>query len=210
MPKIKPERLDWQDLDTTSKHDQNTPAGTIAAAIVIAALIIVGGWIGYTEYKEYQLRQELNQLLNGISQIFHPPATPVKVPVETKAQKKERQANCRFWAAKIVKEDTPENRMMVEEYCYGPGGRDKAYRQTPALNPQSITRDLIRGTAKPIQDAVEETFKANQKRREALMHEQKQQREHARLKAQLSEQCAFWQDQAPSERRTKKINRYCI
>jgi hypothetical protein len=100
--------------------------------------------------------------------------------------------------------------MMVEEYCYGPGGRDKAYRQTPALNPQSITRDLIRGTAKPIQDAVEETFKANQKRREALMHEQKQQREHARLKAQLSEQCAFWQDQAPSERRTKKINRYCI
>lgn len=38
MPKIKPERLDWQDLDTTSKHDQNTPAGTIAIAIVVAAL----------------------------------------------------------------------------------------------------------------------------------------------------------------------------
>jgi len=107
MPKIKPERLDWQDLDTTSKHDQNTPAGTIAAAIVIAALIIVGGWIGYTEYKEYQLRQELNPLLNGISQIFHPPATPVKVPVETKAQKKEREANCRFWAAKSLRKTPP-------------------------------------------------------------------------------------------------------
>lgn len=216
MEKIKPQRLEWDELNHEKTSPQSTPAGTIAAAIIAAAIILVGGLIGYQEYKEYALKRDLEADLKALTDYFNSSATATglsqkeKVATETPEEAKERRTNCLYWAAKIREKDTPGNRAMVEQYCYGPGGRQKPSSEASASASQNVTRELITATAKPIQDAIQESFKTSQHRREALLHAQKQQRKHERLKAQLSEECTFWQSQAPSERRTERIDMYCI
>lgn len=76
------DNLGWDDLKPgyTRPEDQ-AGAGSIAGAIVVAALIIVGGWIGYQEYKEYAFKRDMEENLNAFMKGFNnAPMTRAKIP----------------------------------------------------------------------------------------------------------------------------------
>lgn len=65
----------WADLRPGYKQPEDKAgAGTIALAIIAAAIIIVAGIVGYIEYKEYRLTKELEATMKAWTQYQSPPA----------------------------------------------------------------------------------------------------------------------------------------
>ena len=148
MEKIKPERLDWDDLKASDKNTgQGSAAGTIAAAIIFSSVITIGGWIGYQEYKEWEAEQaaikmiqQFNQEAKAITERANRESARIRAEMEerrlqrklsseagisqlreeqlAKMRAREKKENCRYWASQLRKSDTAGNRKMVKQYCY--------------------------------------------------------------------------------------------
>lgn len=58
-------RYNKRPLRNLSEAENNSSALPIVLAIIVAALILIGGYIVYNEYKEIQVKNEVNELING-------------------------------------------------------------------------------------------------------------------------------------------------
>jgi|GEM_PF-1742541 len=140
------ERYEWNDPKKGSR-DESSPASTIAIAIIAAAVILVGGWIGYQEYKERQREREaiaalnyFNQQAQAITEKANRDTARMKAEMAerrlerklssergideireaqlAKMKRAEKKENCRYWTSQLRKSDTVGNRKMVKQYCY--------------------------------------------------------------------------------------------
>jgi uncharacterized protein HemX len=125
--------LGWDDLKPGYKRPEDRAgAGSIAGAIILAAVIMVGGWVGYHEYKEYQVRQALavaeQKLQLELERQKQAAARRRAVIAERNAaiEKRNQEARevramnrreCRYWRGQYSKLKTPEIRTMVRKHC---------------------------------------------------------------------------------------------
>ncbi|PHR67259.1 hypothetical protein [Alcanivorax sp.] len=137
MEKIKPERLDWDDLKASNKNTgQGSAAGTIAAAIIFSSVITIGGWIGYQEYKEWEAEQaaikmiqQFNQETKAITERANRERARIRAEREkrnaaieqrnreTRETREMNRRECRYWRGQYSKLKTPEIRAMVRKHC---------------------------------------------------------------------------------------------
>ena len=146
MNKIKPQRIDWGSPTRPQKHSETTPAGKIAAAIIVASVILIGGWIGYQEYKEWKAEQQAIQLLNQFAKETQAlteqanrdvarykaeqeeKALQRKLSTErgideireqhiAKAKAEQKNMECRYWKEKLAQLETQGNKSMVKRWC---------------------------------------------------------------------------------------------
>ncbi len=85
--------------------DHNDSATTIGVAIVAAAIIIIGGWIGYTEYKEAQAIKFLNQM-----------GREFEKDTERRIQKREERREQRRYEQQKAKEQAELEKRRKAEY----------------------------------------------------------------------------------------------
>ncbi len=85
--------------------DHKDSAATIGVAIVAAAIIIIGGWIGYTEYKEAQAIKFLNQM-----------GREFEKDTERRIQKREERREQRRYEQQKAKEQAELEKRRKAEY----------------------------------------------------------------------------------------------
>jgi predicted hotdog family 3-hydroxylacyl-ACP dehydratase len=147
MQKISPERIDADNIKPKRINTrENNAAATIGLSIIAAAVIIIGGIIGYNEYKEREAKQAAIRAMNAWSNTVEDISTKARIESariqedlrqqrldrklrtesgisEIREQQvlamkaQERADQCRFWKDQHQNNPTQGTRNMVAEWC---------------------------------------------------------------------------------------------
>ncbi|MEQ8261019.1 MAG: hypothetical protein RH947_12060 [Alcanivorax sp.] len=147
MQKISPERIDADNIrpNRINTREENA-AATIGLSIIAAAVIIIGGIIGYNEYKEHEAEQAAIQAINAWSNTVKDISErsrieSARIQEELRQRRidrklrtesgiseirekqvstikaQERADQCRFWKDQHQNNPTQGTRNMVAEWC---------------------------------------------------------------------------------------------
>ena len=129
--KVRPERVSPSPIqynDLTQKPVENG-AGTIALAIIAAAIIGVGGWIAYIEYSAYRAERDIKIELQAEQQRVNAARERQRLQQQRReeaARTRARQqqvtsqqnsAECQFWTLQHQNHATERTAAEVRKHC---------------------------------------------------------------------------------------------
>ncbi|MEO1902145.1 MAG: hypothetical protein ABGX87_10365 [Alcanivorax sp.] len=117
MDKITPHRSTPPTEYIHHKPDSNG-AGTIALAIIAAAVIGVGGWIGYIEYSAYSAKRQIELEAQAAKQRILDARERARRNAESRElYQQQNSADCRFWKLQNKNAPTTRTARKVKQHC---------------------------------------------------------------------------------------------
>lgn len=133
--------INWDDIDSIDLDEEDLPEGyrardtahavesagkSIGIGLIIAALIGVGGSIGYIEYKEYRVDQATVIAVQRMRETAERERQRIaerdimlnKQRAEDRETRAMHARECRYWRAQYNNHKNPKIYAMVKKHCY--------------------------------------------------------------------------------------------